>query len=108
MKLTQQQKIVAFMCVHYTKSWWLAKDFMQPDMGDLYVGYEATARLAELVKDNPAIFETKRDGRFRAVRIRFEHGRQWYKDAPAPIQLMVRKYYNGDVKQVEQVSMGVS
>jgi hypothetical protein len=93
------------MCLHHSKNWWLAKDFMQADMGDLYVGYEATARLAELVKDNPAIFETKRDGRFRAVRMRFETGRQWYQTAPDPIKLMVRKYYNGNVKQVEQGAM---
>lgn len=107
MKLTQQQKIVAYMCQNYTKTWWLAKDFMQDGMGELYVGYEATARLAELVKDNPAMFETKRDGRFRAVRMRFETGRQWYATAPDPIKLVVRKYYQGNVPQTEQVGLSV-
>lgn len=93
--LTQHQKIVAQMCKHHTKEWWLASDFMKPEMGDLFVGYEATARLAELIKENPDMFETKRVERFRAVRVRFETGKDWYKDINPKLQRMVKLYYKG-------------
>lgn len=92
--LTQHQKIVALMCKHHTKQWWLASDFMKPELGDLFVGYEATARLAELIGDNPDMFETERQGRFRAVRVRFETGKEWYKGISPKLQLMVKRYYN--------------
>lgn len=94
-KLTQHQKIVAYMCQNHTKEWWLASDFMKPEMGHLFVGYEATARIAELIGDNPDMFETKRDGRFRAFRIKFETGKDWYKGISPKLQLMIKRYYKG-------------
>lgn len=92
--LTQHQKIVAQMCKHHTKEWWLASDFMKPEMGELFVGYEATARIAELIGDHPEMFETKRDGRFRAFRMKFETGKEWYKTLPPKLQIMVKRYYH--------------
>ena len=50
------------------KRWFLAKDFMQPHLGELFVGYEASARLSELV--NKGLFDTKRVGQYRAVRLK--------------------------------------
>lgn len=91
--LTQHQKIVAQMCKYPEKKWWLASDFMQNNLGDLFVGYEATARLAELVGDYPDMFETERQGRFRAVRIKFETGKEWYSGISPKLQLMVKRYY---------------
>lgn len=93
-KLTQHQKIVAYMCMHPNKKWWLASDFMKPDMGELFVGYEATARLAELIGDNPDMFETERQGRFRAVRLKFETGKEWYSGISPKLQMMIKRYYN--------------
>lgn len=95
-KLTQHQKIVAHMCKHSDKKWWLASDFMKPDMGELFVGYEATARLAELVGENPDMFDTERQGRFRAVRVKFETGKEWYSNISPKLQLMVKRYYKAD------------
>lgn len=92
-KLTQHQKIVAYMCQHPDKKWWLASDFMQDGMGQFFVGYEATARLAELVGDNPTMFETERQGRFRAVRVKFETGKEWYGTINTKLQTMVKQYY---------------
>lgn len=92
-RLTQHQKIVAQMCKHHTKEWWLASDFMKPELGELFVGYEATARLAELIGENPDMFETKRIERFRAVRMRFETGKDWYKTISPKLQSMVKRYY---------------
>lgn len=95
-KLTQHQKIVATMCKNHDKKWWLASDFMKPDMGELFVGYEATARLAELVGENPGMFDTERQGRFRAVRVKFETGKEWYSSISPKLQLMVKRYYKGN------------
>lgn len=92
--LTQHQKIVAYMCKHHTKEWWIASDFMKEGMGELFVGYEATARIAELIGDNPDMFETKRIERFRGFRIKFETGKEWYKTINPKLQLMVKRYYN--------------
>ena len=92
--LTNKQKIIAVMCQHPEKKWWLASDFMKPDMKDLFVCYEATARLSELTGDYPDAFETERQGKFRAVRMRFETGKEWYGKLTPKLQLMVKKYYN--------------
>lgn len=91
--LTQQQKIVATMCKRPDKQWWLAVDFMQPGMGDLAVGYEATARLTELVNENPEMFEVQRQGRFRAVRLKFEAGKEWYSNISPKLKLVIKRYY---------------
>jgi hypothetical protein len=94
--LTQHQKIVAQMCKYPEKQWWLASDFMKQELGELFVGYEATARLAELIGDNPEMFETERQGRFRAVRMRFETGKEWYSNIAPKLQRMVKLYYKGN------------
>lgn len=94
-KLTQQQKIVAIMCLNAdTKKWWKAHELISYG-GDesLFVGYEAGPRLSELTKDYPDIFETKKEGKFLLRRMKFETGKEWYQDAPDDIKLMVRRYY---------------
>lgn len=69
---TQHEKIMFHMAKHPEVKWWYAKDFMQPNLGDFFVGYEATARMSELVQDYPDMFEVRKDGRFRTVRFKFE------------------------------------
>lgn len=91
---TQQQKIVATMCKNHNKEWWLPQDFMQP--GELFVGYESSARLSELQKENPEMFESVRAGKHMKRRLRFETGKQWYPNISADLQLMVKKYYEGN------------
>ena len=91
--LTQHQKIVAIMCKHDLKKWWLPKDLMVS--GDFFVGYEASARLSELQKSHPYMFESRANGRFLERRIRFETGKEWFSTIPKELQSMVRKYYKG-------------
>jgi len=67
--MTQQEKIMKIM-EREPKRWFLAKDFMQPHLGELFVGYEASARLSELT--SKGMVDTKRIGRFRAVKYRSE------------------------------------
>ena len=65
--MTQQEKIIKIM-ERDPQRWYIASDFMKQDLGELFVGYEATARLSELA--NKGLFDTKRVGRFRAVRLK--------------------------------------
>lgn len=51
------------------KEWWLPQDFMQNGMGELFVGYEATARLAELRGRYPNVFLRQKQGRFVATKL---------------------------------------
>lgn len=91
--LSQQQKIVAQMCSHSYKKWWLPSDFMKSELGVLFVGYEASARLSELQRENPDMFESRRAGKYMERRIRFEDGRLWYPKIPAALKLVVKRYY---------------
>lgn len=45
------------------QEWFFPQDFMQPHLGELFVGYEASARLSELASDYGFI-ESKREGKY--------------------------------------------
>lgn len=81
------------MCIDQAHKWWKASELINAGDGALYVGYEATARLSELTKIYPQMFEIKYEGRFRLARLKFEDGRQWYVKLPKDLQLVFRKYY---------------
>lgn len=102
MKLTQQQRIVAVMCIEAaTKKWWKAHELINYTANpDLFVGYEAGPRISELCRDYPEIFESKQEGKFLLRRIKFEYGKQWYSTAPDDIKLVIRKYYTANIPQV--------
>jgi hypothetical protein len=51
MQYTQHEKILLLMLRNPSKMWWLPQDFQQNGLGELFVGYEASARLSELAKD---------------------------------------------------------
>ena len=48
---------------------WTAKDFQY---GEHFVGYEATARMSDLVNMYPELFIVSKIGRFRALEINWE------------------------------------
>lgn len=52
--------------------WMLPVDFMRPESGELFVGYEASARLSEAAKLYPGLIESKQQGRFKARRFRID------------------------------------
>lgn len=56
-------------------------DFMQPNMGDLFVGYEASARLSELGLHTYMI-ESRREGKYMARRFRFENIEEVLRKSP--------------------------
>ena len=70
MELTQHEKILKIMETNPQKEWWYAPDFQQPDLGELFVGYEATARMSELAKMYPERIETKRIGKYRYIKLK--------------------------------------
>ena len=60
------------------KEWWRASDFQRP-VNDIFVGYEATARMSELVKMFEFAFSVRRNGRFREIRFKFENAKEIHK-----------------------------
>ena len=64
--MTQYDIILDAMLNNPNKQWWSAKDFQR---GEHFVGYEATARISELVKKYPTLFIVGKDGRFRIIAI---------------------------------------
>lgn len=48
---------------------WYAKDFQKPPY---FVGYEASARMSDLLRMYPEIFIVSKDGRFRTLELNLE------------------------------------
>lgn len=67
---TQCNLILTAMLENREKTIWTAKDFQS---GRYFVGYEATARMSELVNRYPDLFIVGKDGRFRTLSINWEN-----------------------------------
>ena len=76
-ELSQHQKILMHICHNRQQEWFLPFHFMGDTMGDLFVGYEASARLSELAKDYPDMMDSQREGKYIRRRVRFESIDQW-------------------------------
>lgn len=87
--MTQKQKIVTLMA-RYDR-WFLPKDFMQNNLGGLFVGYEATARLAELRGEYPEMLSTKPEGKFKKSRLNRESVDVWFQTLPKDLRQIVAK-----------------
>lgn len=71
--MTQHEKILKHMATEPDR-WWLPQDFMRPELGELFVGYEASARLSELAKLYPDKIESRRQGKYMARRLIIANG----------------------------------
>lgn len=69
MKLTQCDTILKAMLENKKIIWWSAKDFQNDPY---FVGYEATARISELVEKYPDLIKVGKDGRFRIISINWD------------------------------------
>ena len=69
MKLTQCDVILKAMLENRNKVNWTAKDFQS---GKYFVGYEASARMSDLVRLYPELLIVSKDGRFRVLSINWE------------------------------------
>lgn len=70
--MKQCDKILKAMLDNKDKVWWYAKDFQY---GSYYVGYEATARMSDLIRIYPNVVIAEKDGRFRTLRINWKNKR---------------------------------
>lgn len=68
--MTQCQKIAKIMLNNINKRIWSAKDFQQ--YGDHFIGYEASARMSELLSRFPNSFISGKEGRFRTLQLNLE------------------------------------
>lgn len=79
-----------------TQQWFYAPDFMKYSLGDLFVGYEATARLSDLVREYPFAFATKKEGKYRYVRMKFESIDRIIRELPPDLSQFVRDLFYKD------------
>lgn len=69
MKLTQCDVILKAMLENKDRKIWTAKDFQS---GKYFVGYEASARMSDLIRLYPDLLITGKNGRFRTLSINWE------------------------------------
>lgn len=67
---SQYNVIMNAMLTNKNKRIWTAKDFQK---GPYFVGYEASARMSELMNMYYDILEVGRDGRFRTLSINWDN-----------------------------------
>lgn len=67
--MTQCEIILKAMLENPQRSEWTAKDFQS---GKYFVGYEATARMSDLMRMYPEILIVGRQGRFRTLSLNWE------------------------------------
>ena len=67
--MKQHEIILKAVLENPKKKVWDARDFQR---GKYFVGYEATARISELVNQYPDLFVVGRDGRFRTIEVNWE------------------------------------
>lgn len=67
--MTQCDKILLAMLENKNIEEWTAKDFQS---GKYFVGYEASARMSDLLNMYPDLFIIGKDGRFRTLKINWK------------------------------------
>ena len=69
MNLTQCETILKAMIENKDKKEWTAKDFQA---GKYFIGYEASARMSDLLRMYPGLVIAGKDGRFRTLKLNWE------------------------------------
>ena len=69
-KLTQCDVILRALLLNENKKGWTAKDFQY---GEYFVGYEATARMSELLNKYPNLLIVGKNGRFRTLSVNWNN-----------------------------------
>ena len=67
--MTQCEVILKAMLENRSKEIWMASDFQS---GKYFVGYEASARMSDLIRLHPKVFEIGKMNRFRTLKINWE------------------------------------
>lgn len=58
--------------------WFYPYDFMKTQLGELFVGYEAGARISELAKKYPTVITSLPDGKYFKRRLNYETIDEWF------------------------------
>lgn len=87
MKLTQYQKILEIMRKQPDK-WFYPYEFMRPDLGDLFVGYKAPTRIAELDKKYPQLFDRMIEGKYTKRKLNMQVYDYWFPKLPVELQII--------------------
>lgn len=93
--MKQSEKIVTIMAQKHrtsSKVWFVPSDFMKQDLGELFVGYEASARFSELARDYPHMFTSTKLGKFMSRKINWGTIDDWIDDIPVNLRNIVEKY----------------
>ena len=69
--MTQMNKMLKIMINNKWKKKWDAVDFQQ--LGEWFIGYEASARISDLIRIYPDLFKVGKVGRFRTVEINWDY-----------------------------------
>lgn len=105
-KFSQHQKILTVMARGEPDKWYFPYDFMRDDLGDLFVGYEASARLSELAHDYPEMMESRRDGKYFKRRLRMATMSEWLGLLPKDLRYVLHRA--GVTKGVQSVLSDVN
>ncbi len=76
-KLTQCDVILRALLSNKNIENWTAKEFQY---GENFVGYEATARMSELISKYPKLIKVGKIGRFRTLSINWKNKREIKKE----------------------------
>lgn len=90
-ELTQRQKILTIMCRSAPNDWFFPYDFMDQNMGDLFVGYEASARLSELASSYPEMVESEHAGKYIRRRLRLTELDGWFEVLPKDLRYVFHR-----------------
>lgn len=91
--MKQHEKILHIMgSGRKSQAWYAPPDFMDPALDDLFVGYEASARLSELASRYPDMFESTRFDKYLHRRIKWEEIDEWLPQLPKNLREIVSKY----------------
>lgn len=70
MKVSQCLKMLRIMLENKEHKVWKASDFQS---GEFFIGYEATARMSDLMRVYPDKFIVGKDGRFRTLELNWDN-----------------------------------
>jgi len=92
-RLTQYGKIVTLMCREKDR-WFYPFAFMTPELGNLFVGYKAPTRIAELQHDYPLMFLNKTVDKYVVRKLNVERIDDWFPDIAKPLKCIVARELN--------------
>lgn len=86
--MKQEEKVLTLMCRDKTH-YFIPPDFMQDGLGELFVGYEASARLSGLDRKYPGLFITIKLDKYMRRKINWAKESEWYPLLPDNLKKVI-------------------